>query len=437
MRTKRRVINIILIALLAAIIVVSETRGQPNDAGSLREYIDQNEELLKEAEALVLATNSAKARAYLDAARQLHETSKRQLVAENALMAGRSARQAREAILQAISIAKLETRREEEAERAMETAAKRHEEARTLFADLGSRDLAVEKLLSDSFNQLGRARAGMQEHMFEVAIQSAKASLDLSNRAIRMIRRDLVGPETAQREIARTDELLERIDERADLSADAELARQSREAHELQTRARSSVRDGRYQLAFEETKRARTIARRIISGSVKSPTTDRETAARAIELTAKLVDEAFRLARENGDEGAIRRLEEATRLQEDARRELQSGQMKASARYTEKAREVARNTMRAMDQPIDEETVRQALERTDEVLSRLRSALETGDEGGARAARELFDRANARQASAWSTYNGGALREALANTRIARNLAGTALRQMGNDAGAH
>ncbi len=111
--------------------------------------------------------------------------------------------------------------------------------------------------------------------------------------------------------------------------------------------------------------------------------------------------------------------------------------MKASYGHTEKAREVARNTMRAMDRPIDEETVRQALEKTNEVLSRVRSALETADESAARAARELFERANGRQASAWSAYNGGALREALANTRIARNLAGTALRQMGNDAGAH
>jgi hypothetical protein len=85
--------------------------------------------------------------------------------------------------------------------------------------------------------------------------------------------------------------------------------------------------------------------------------------------------------------------------------------------------------MHGMNGDIDTESVRQTLERTDEILDRLRDALGAGDD---EAAAGMFARASERQAAAWKTFNEGDAKKALANTKVARNLANRALRQLEN-----
>ncbi len=78
---------------------------------------------------------------------------------------------------------------------------------------------------------------------------------------------------------------------------------------------------------------------------------------------------------------------------------------------------------------ISDDSVRQALERTDQILSRLREAL---DRSAGEAATELYERAVARQNTARKALTSGELKKALANTKVARNLASTALQQIEN-----
>jgi hypothetical protein len=80
-----------------------------------------------------------------------------------------------------------------------------------------------------------------------------------------------------------------------------------------------------------------------------------------------------------------------------------------------------------MQTEINNDSVKSALERTDDVLAGLRERLDDPADG---TARELYERASARQRSAWESFAAGELRRALANTKVARNLASTALRRL-------
>jgi hypothetical protein len=167
-----------------------------------------------------------------------------------------------------------------------------------------------------------------------------------------------------------------------------------------------------------------------LKNKVESQEDGTDNVGREITLTDKLLDQAMQIAREQQDETTAERLGEAARVQNEAKQRLESGQYKAALRLTLRARDMARNTMRSMNKPLDPAKVKQALERTDGVLSRVRLALKNSDNEKARA---LLERAAARQASAWNALESGHPRKALAHTKIARNLAQRARRQLGDE----
>jgi hypothetical protein len=252
----------------------------------------------------------------------------------------------------------------------------------------------------------------------------------MSNRAVRVLKRDTAGPELVRREITRTDRLLDRIDERAHTINSPELSRKIAEAHDLQNRARANATEGRYALAFENTKRARAIARQIINRAGGSTESMVEAVARALELTDGLIDQAYEIARESGNDRAVSQLDEARDMQRNARNAYDARQYDRAATLTQRAREIARDTMRSIDRSIDSDSARRALVRTDEIIARLRAAL---DNNGGTAAADLHQRAADRQTAAWEAFNSNNLKKALANTKVARNLANRALQQLENE----
>jgi len=116
-------------------------------------------------------------------------------------------------------------------------------------------------------------------------------------------------------------------------------------------------------------------------------------------------------------------------MQQNAHDAYSAGQHERAFSFTQRAREIARKTMRDTDRSINADSARRALERTDETIARLRAALDSSD---GEVAVELHDRAANRQATAWDAFNSGDLKKALANTKVARNLANRALQQLKN-----
>lgn len=419
--------SLILVALalaLAAFLAPAPSRAQGGDTGAanVEAFIERNAELLDVATALVRETNSVKARGLLETATSLHKQSVDLLGANSTLAASRVAVRAREVIQQTIAVAKREARVEEQATRVMERATTRLEQARQALEDSGSDDVIPRRLILESADNLRRAREQMQEHMFETSLRLGESSLALSNRAIRMLRRDGGGADVAE-EIDRTQRVLDRVMEtRAAL--DPALNRLVDQAVELQRRAVRSAEQGNAPIALEQTRGARNLALRALrAGGAVGPSGE-EDAIRAVSLTDELLDAARTALADAPSDALARRIEEAAQRQEDARRALQARDYPRAVTLTTGARDAVRAAMRSVDSAVDPDAVRTALERTDQVIARLHDALGGNDNRGAR---DYLERATARQREARGALADGDARRALALTRVAHNLARSGL----------
>jgi len=418
-----------LLTVWIAVVAAPAVSAQTTDFSQIRDAIERNADLLAEAAALVRETNSVKARAALETAKRLHEASLTQLRDGNALVATRAAREAREAILRVIAIARREAKLEEQAQKSIERAVGRLEQARGALDGAGDPgDAPARKLVDEAGEQLQRAQNNMREHMFEVALQLANASQELSNRALRMLRGDALTPEIVHREISRTDDIIGRVVEH-ELSTRPGLARDMDRATDLQARAKRQAAAGRLRLALDQTQRARDIALRALK-TIGALGSDPEEVARAIALTDEVLERAYGIARDHDLQRAQETLDRAREFQQRAKGQLDDGLLPAAMQSTIRAREIARDALRGMERPVVPETVRAALAQTDEVLERVQAAL--AEEENA-TARDFFERATARQAEATAAFEAGDPRKALALTRVARNLATNALRELGRE----
>jgi hypothetical protein len=423
--------RIIAAALLATLLLPAFALAQRDGSllGDLQTAIERNEELLGRAIALVHETNSTKARTSLEAAMKLHQLSKHLAEGDDLQAAARATMRARQAILNTINIAKREARAEEEALKAMERARIRLQQAARMFEDAGRPDDSpARKLVEEARNQLARAHNNLQEHLFDVAIQLANASAELSARAVRMLTRDDIGPEYVLREIERTDDILARL-RGIDQSIEPGAERALTEAVELQNRARQNARNDKYRIALEQTRRARGIALRVAGRDGGGEATP-ERVERALAFTDQLLEQAYAAARENQLERAIDRLDGAAQVQRQAKDRYADAQYRSALTLTRRARDAARTTLGGMQKPLDADQVAGALAATDEALERARAAVGKSDN---ETARSLLERASARQRAARAALDAGDLRRALTLTRVARNLVRRALTELGNE----
>jgi len=430
---KHAPLSIILFVTLAALAAPLYAQ-HAGDLLDLDAAVARNEELLAQAAELVMQTNSVKARTSLEAARALHERSK-QLVSsgDNRQMAMRVTAQARQAILNTISLAKREARLEDQAIKAMELATVRLLQARAAWEDAGSpADAPARKLIEEAQEQLQRSRGNMREHMFGVALQLAQSSAELSSRAIQMLRRDSIGPADIFAEIERTDVIIERVASRMEDGPRDMGARALEEARGLQNRARHNARNDSYRIALEQTRRARDLALRAMKSSAGPATLPQEEVERAIAFTEGLLAQARELSGPDAPARVRDQLAEAARLQDLARDRLAAREPRAAHETTLRARETLKDALRGLDRPLDAGAIHEALVRTDEVLDRLDRRL-AGSSASEAAA--LFERARARQADAWNAFEKEDLRKALALTRVARSLATRALEEIANGSG--
>jgi hypothetical protein len=424
------------IVLIVLLLPAAAPVAQTSDLNDLMTAIARNEELITQARFLVHQTSSSKARSSLEAAEKLHQFSRDLAAAgDRPLIAVRVTGQARQAILNTINIAKREARLEENALKSMERAAHRLGQARALYEEYGERDdLPVRKLLEEAAAQLQRARNNMREHLFDVALQLARASTDMSNRAIQMLKRDSLSPEDVFREIERTDIIMERVMSRDEPalrpSLDQAVRDAMNQARELQNRAKHNARSDNYRLALEQTRRAREITMRVGRGAAASMEPNGEIVARAIAFTDELLARVGEAAQESGEPRLGERLDEAARLQMLAREKFDDEQYRAAMSLTLRAREIARRALRSIERPLDAGAVRDALARTDSAIERL--AARAGESGNTTAL-NLVERARERQRSARAALESGDLRRALALTRVARNLSRRALQELGGD----
>jgi hypothetical protein len=396
-----------------------------DDVGRLWGQIERNEELLAQAKELVAETNSIKARASLEIAAKLHQESKAQFgqgTGGSLARAGTLAQKAREVILQTIAMAKREAKLEESAHKAIERATRRLEQGKQLVQNSSNDQVAPRKLLEEAHGQLQRSRDNMREHLYEVALRLAVSSADLSMRAINLVKRDVTDTELIQRELEKTDRVIERFREQIGDGDNPQAYRMLQEATDLQRKAKGNTANGKPRIALELTHKARNIATRglrLLASRVNA-----ENVVRALRLTDGLLEQAKEIAGERDSDRLAARIEVAARIQAEARVQFEKGNYETALRMTLRARTQLKEGLGATARDLDEGDVEAALQETNGILER---AGEEINNSGNELAEDVFARAQAKQERAWEAFRQGQLRSALANTRLARNLAKRAI----------
>jgi len=403
-----------------------------NDLGQLRDYISRNAELLQRARELVSATSSVKARHSLEVAIKLHQESVNLL---NTATADRDfshiasvARKAREVIMQTIAYARREAKLEESAIKAIERASARLEQARRLRNDNDAPDEAASRLVEEAHEQLVRSRQSLREYLFEVSLRLAISSEEFSTRAIRLMKRDSADIGILEREIMKTERVLERVGNRVGSDANDQVQRMYNEARDLQERAKQNYRSNQNTVALELTQQARRLAMRaakIHGGSANNDNVDE-----ALRLTDALLEEAIHIAREKAADRLGKQIDRAEQLQSDAKQQFANNNFDQALKMTLRSREILKDALDSIKSDLGRDDVEPALRGTDKLLSRLNEVLRDSDDD---VARDLFKRAQSKQKNAWEELKDGRYRAALANTRVARKLANQAFRQIGYD----
>lgn len=417
------IFNKIYIAFIAisvlSVLPCSGPLAQTADLSRLEAEIRRNAELIQEAERLVAETNSTKARASLQTAILLHKQSLQLVANKQVLLAAQTVKKAREAVLRAIALAKMEAKAEETAKRTIERARMRLETAKSLLEESHEPDLsAAIKLIDEAQNQLHRSLDNMREHLFATALQLASSSERLSNQAITLLKKNQQGTTDVERELAKTDRVLQRIDAHGGLEQDPAAQKRYREAQEIQLRAIDQFRSGHPRRAVELTQRARMIALNV--AKTLSSTPSAENVQIAIELTEGLLERAKEMMSEEKSETAEQTLSSAFDLQEQAKFSYSNKNYTRALRHTLRARDLVKDAIGQLESQLDADGVEAVIRSTDSLIERLRNRL---DEDGDQTDRELFQRLVSHQESSWNEFEKGNLRSALARTKLARNLA--------------
>jgi F0F1-type ATP synthase membrane subunit b/b' len=423
-----------LAACLAAVAPPTTVHAQTaNDLSRLSDYISRNAEMLQEAKELVSGTSSVKARQSLEAAARLHQQSVSLLntgVDSRGLsQAYTVAKKAREVIHQTIALAKREAKLEESAIKALERATSRLERARQLRDETSSRDAAnVNRLLEEAHAQLKRSQDNLREHLFEVALRLAVSSDEFSNRAIGIIKNTSSNTDLIERELGKTERILDRVGEQIGMGSDSQAHRMFGEAQDLQDRAKASYRANQPGAALEFSQQARRVALRAAKTYASKANDD--TVQQALRLTDALLREAHEMAKERSADRFAKQIERAEQLQSDSKRQFDKGNNEQALKTTIRARGILKDSLDGLKKEFSRDDVEPALRGTDKLLNRLKEVVADAQDD---LATDLLTRARSKQDKAWQSFRQGRLRAALANTRVARTLANQALRQMGYD----
>ncbi len=423
----RTILKSFIPAITASLLFGSVGHAQMSDLSRLEDEIRRNAELIQQAEMLVKNTNSIKARASLQAAIFLHKESVHLLEANHQLRAAQAVKKAREAILRAIALAKREAKTEENARNAIQRATQRLERAKMLLEESPGREtLPARKLIEEAEAQLSRSMDNMREHLFGAALNLAISSERLSARAIAMLKRGSGEVSEVEKELRKTDRLLDRIDRYEDLSSHPAAERQYREAREIQARAYSQLQAGHTKTALETTRRARSVATNVIRMLTSRP--EPENVEQALRLSDGLLEQAEEMAKNEQSEKLAKQLAKAHEIQEQARLHFSENKFGQALRFTLRARELVKQAIGSIERQLNAGEVEATLKDTDALIERLKSTMDQTEDA---LDHELFERVIAHQEAAWMEFRQERLRAALARTKLARNLARRILDRIG------
>ena len=309
----------------------------------VEQALQRTDQLLEQAADVVRTADSQRARLLLDRALDLQLKAWNQLRDQHPRLAVTMTMEARDVAKRALRFAhedaSLQTRARRELEQAWDLLQRAREQ-------LGGAPDGVQGLLQEAQKQIERGRSQFHE-------QNNEAAMRLAISAQRLIRQALgstdgaEGPDRLQRELERTDRLIERAREAIGDSDLPEAIRALERATNLQQDAWAAFRAEKFRVALAATREARNLAAYVLK-LVRGPVST-EQVQRALSETDRLLDRATEIVAGGGDEAAVRLLERAREHQAEAKRLISDDQIRAALAKTRVAAGLARRAINIVE----------------------------------------------------------------------------------------
>lgn len=224
---------------------------------------------------------------------------------------------------------------------ALELTDRRIEQAEMLLAGADNERARAEVDLAVSLQ--AQARTAFGGAQLALAMRLTLEARAHADRAISILRGP--NPDGVLAQLERTRELLERARERIEECDNPRARAMIRTAFEMQVRAESAAREGRYLAALQLTMSARERAIRALR-LCRMEENLAESAERALQRTDQAIERARERVEESGNEAARQALSRAIELQSRAWTEFRAERFEASLRLTQSARAFAHRAVR-------------------------------------------------------------------------------------------
>jgi hypothetical protein len=316
--------------LACALCLAPAVRAQ--DLEDVEQALRRTDQLLEQASEIVRNADSQRARTVLERAVDLQRSAWSQLQERRPRVAVGLTMEARDVAKRALRLAHEDASMHTRALRELEKAWEALQRARELLGE--------SPLLHEAQQQIERGRAQYHEQNYEPAMRLAISAQRLVRQALGSTDG---GPDRVQRELERTDRLIERAREAVGDTDLPDALRALDRATNLQQDAWAAYRAERFRVAFAATREARDLAAHVLK-LVHGPI-DAERVQRALAETDRLLDRAAELVADAGDEAAVRLLERAREHQAEAKRLLADGQIRGALAKTRVAAGLARRAI--------------------------------------------------------------------------------------------
>ena len=297
--------------------------------------------------------------------------------------------------------------------------------AKRLVIDEGCPSKRAQELLTQARDLQQQAWGAHWRGNHSMAMKGTRAAREMAQEAIKIAERW----QFVVKQIRRTRELLDLATEMVAASQSPRAAALLETALRQFERGNEALREGQIEQAFYLLKNANKLARDVIS-MLQEEEVEGERVRRTLDRTDRLIDVAGPLIEQSQDEKAQMLFDRGVQAQIRAREFFDEGRYKVAYQLTLKARELVARALGMVEGPISPESVRKAIAATAELMGRARPVIMESQNQGAM---DLFLAAESHQEKARILLEAERYKLALAQTKIARRLAGKALEMVGGD----
>lgn len=297
----------------------------------------------------------------------------------------------------------------------LETTQRILERAREVVEESGN-PRAVEPLkiafrLQERAIQLARSD---QPHDWLQALERTQQARKLAHRAMNIAAQQAQLEKRAQQEIIKLERLLEQIAEHSDTTPSA----RAQQLMEMAQRRLLQARQAFHEQRFEEAMTLARDVRRLLENLVPHQSARRFD--RMFDNTQRLLERAHEFAGASDNAQAPALLQRAQQQFEAAQRSHAEGRPEAAFRHLNQSRDLAMRSLRLAEGPVNAARLDAFLQETSSYIETIASRV--GD-AGRNEATTLIENAQRHINRAFEYRTENKLRQALAEARVARNLA--------------